>query len=103
MTIRTGWLIVASLLLSSGAFGADNCAQGKQYLEQANAAADASAKVALLKKSIAACPSYDGYQSLGVALGHSKNRRDWSGAADAFVRANALAPTPKARAETLYQ
>src|SRR4029077_7708062 len=64
---------------------------------------DASAKVALLKKSIAACPSYDAYQSLGVALGHSKNRRDWSGAADAFVRANALAPPPKARAETLYQ
>ncbi|HEX4387002.1 MAG TPA: OmpA family protein [Steroidobacteraceae bacterium] len=103
MTIRTGWLIVASLLLSSGAFGADDCAQGKQYLAQANAATDASAKVPLLKKSIAACPSYDAYQSLGVALGHSKNRRDWSGAADAFVRANTLAPSPKARAETLYQ
>jgi len=104
MTTRTGWLFVASLLLSTTAVAAEDCAQGKQYLAQAKAAADDwSAQVPLLKKAVAACPSYDAYQSLGVALGHSKNRRDWSAAADAFVSASARAPNAKARAETLYQ
>ena len=103
MRTRTGWLIIAALLLGAPAYGAQDCTLGQQYLDQANATSDAGAKVPLLKKSIAACPSYDAYQALGVTLGHSKNRRDWSGAADAFVNANARAPNSKARAETLYQ
>ena len=103
MRTRTAWLFAATVLLSPGAFGAAICAQGQQYLQQSGATPDAAAKVPLLKKSLAACPSYEAYQALGLTLGHSKNRRDWSGAADAFVKANALAPTPHARAETLYQ
>jgi outer membrane protein OmpA-like peptidoglycan-associated protein len=104
MRTRTGWLIAASLWVSATAYAADDCAQGGQYLDQAKAQGkNWSAQVPLLKRAVAACPSYDAYQSLGVALGHSKNRRDWTEAADAFVKANARAPNAAARAETLYQ
>jgi outer membrane protein OmpA-like peptidoglycan-associated protein len=105
MRIRTGWLIAASLLLGS-AVRAEDCALGKQYLSQAQeriASSQRAGAVGLLRQSIAACPSYDAHEALGEQLGHSRNRRDWSGAASEFVEADALAPTPKARAETLYQ
>jgi outer membrane protein OmpA-like peptidoglycan-associated protein len=98
-----GWLVLALCLVSGTAAAASDCAQGQQLLAQAKDQADASAAIPLLKKSIAACPSYDAYESLAELLGHSKNRRDWQSAADAYVKANALAPNPKARAETLYQ
>jgi len=95
--------MIAGLLLSTSGWAAPDCTQGRQYLDQANASSDAAARATLLKKSIAACPTYDAYQALGMTLGHSKNRRDWSAAADAFVKANATAPNAKARADTLYQ
>lgn len=103
MRTRMGWLALALCLVSGTAVAAGDCTQGNKLLAQAKAESDASAAIPLLKKSIAACPSYDAYQSLGELLGHSKNRRDWQGAADAYVKANALAPNAKARADTLYQ
>jgi outer membrane protein OmpA-like peptidoglycan-associated protein len=96
-----GWLIVASLLLGGGV-QAEDCALGQQYFVRAEQSRGAGA-LALLRRSIAACPSYDAYEALGEQLGHSRTRRDWIGAADAFVDADARAPTPKARAQTLYQ
>jgi len=105
MNKNTKWLIAASLLLS-GAATAEDCALGKQYLSRAQDEIQHSRgtdAADLLRQSIAACPSYDAYEAMGVVLGHSRNRRDWTGAADAFVDADAMAPSPKARAETLYQ
>jgi outer membrane protein OmpA-like peptidoglycan-associated protein len=105
MTTKTVWLMAASVLLSSGALSAD-CTLGKQYRTRANeqvAKSDRTGAIALLRQSIAACPGYEAYQALGELLGHSKNRRDWIGAAEAFVEADARAPTPKARAQTLYE
>jgi len=101
MQTRTGWLMIASLLLGS-AVHAEDCALGQQYLTRAQQSHGAAA-VPLLRHSIAACPSYEAYEALGEQLAHSRNRRDWSGAADAFVDADARAPTPQARAQTLYQ
>jgi outer membrane protein OmpA-like peptidoglycan-associated protein len=98
-----GWLAAALCLVSGTAAAASDCAQGKQFLAQAQSEANASAAIPLLKKSIAACPSYDAYQSLADLLSHSKNRRDWQSAADCYVKANALAPDKQARAETLFQ
>jgi len=81
MQTNSAWLLVAALFLG-GAVHAEDCAPGQ---------------------STAACPSYDAYEALGERLSHSKNRRDWVRAADAFVDAEARAPTPRAHAQTLYQ
>jgi len=105
MRINIAWLITASLLLSSVAH-AEDCELGKQYLSSAQeqlAKSQSNKAADLLRRAIVACPSYDAYEAMGEVLGHSKNRRDWTSAADAFVAADALAATPKARAETLYQ
>jgi len=101
MRMTTGWLIIASLLLGRAAHSAD-CALGQQYLTRARQV-QGTAAIPLLRQSIAACPSYDAYEALGEQLAHARNRRDWSAAADAFVDADARAPTPKARAQTLYE
>ncbi len=105
MRTTTGWLIAASLVLS-GSVRAEDCGLAKQYLLRANAQvakSHSTAAVPLLRRSVAACPSYDANEALGEALGHSKNRRDWISAAEAFVDAEASAPNRKARAQTLYQ
>jgi outer membrane protein OmpA-like peptidoglycan-associated protein len=105
MRTKTVALIAASVLLSSGAHSED-CTLGKQYLTRARQQAAQSERTGaadLLRQSIATCPSYDAYEALAELLGHSKNRRDWVGAAEAFVQADARAPTPKARAQTLYE
>ncbi len=105
MRISIGSLFAASLLLGGAAL-AEDCALGKQYLSQAQQQlgnSHSTGAVGLLRRSIDVCPSYDAYEAMGLALGHSRNRRDWSGAADAFVNADALAATPQARAETLFQ
>jgi outer membrane protein OmpA-like peptidoglycan-associated protein len=105
VTTRIGCLILGSLL-SGAVAAAEDCDLGKQYLSSAQqqlAQSQGSAAIPLLRKSISACPSYDAYETLAEVLSHSKNRRDWMSAADAFVDANSRAPTPKARAQTLYQ
>lgn len=101
MGTKTGWVMVASLLLWS-AVHADDCALGRQYLARAQQS-QGSAAIPLLRQSLAACPSYDAYEALAEQLSHSRNRRDWAAAADAFVDADSRAPTPQARAQTLYQ
>jgi outer membrane protein OmpA-like peptidoglycan-associated protein len=97
--------MIAALLLGSAAAHAEDCVLDKQYLARAGELAKARGpqSVEAIKGSVGACPSYESYESLGILLGHSKNRRDWLGAAQAFVSADALAPTAKERAETLYQ
>jgi len=105
MTPKIGFLVAAALLAGS-AVQAEDCALGQQFLSRARdqlAQSQRAGAVASLRQSVAACPSYEGYEQLGELLGHSKNRRDWLSAADAFVQAHSLAPSPKARAQTLYQ
>jgi outer membrane protein OmpA-like peptidoglycan-associated protein len=105
MSTKIGFLVAAALLAGS-AVQAEDCTLGKQYLSRAQdqlAQSRRAGAVVSLRQSLALCPSYDGYEQLGELLGHSKNRRDWVGAADAFVEAHTLAPSPKARAQTLYQ
>jgi outer membrane protein OmpA-like peptidoglycan-associated protein len=99
------WLIIATLL-GSGTVMAQDCQLGREYLSRAQAQlaeSHGSAAIPLLRQSIAACPSYDAYETLAERLAHSRNRRDWRSAADAFVEAHELAATPKARAQTLYE
>jgi outer membrane protein OmpA-like peptidoglycan-associated protein len=103
MGTRIGWLL--AMCIAGGTAQAATCALNAQNLSHAQALAKArgAAAIAHVQKAVAGCPSYDSYETLGVILGHSRNRRDWLGAADAFVDAEALASEPKARAETLFQ
>jgi outer membrane protein OmpA-like peptidoglycan-associated protein len=101
MRTSTGWLMIASLLLGRTVHAQD-CALGQQYLARAQQSQGA-ASVPLLRESLAACPSYGAYEALGEQLARSRNRRDWTTASGAFVDAEQRAPTPQARAQTLYQ
>src|SRR5450631_1646543 len=100
------WAIASSFLLSAGAFAAHDCVQGKKDFalakERINASADDEATV-LLNQSIDECPTYEAYETLAEHLANSDSGRDRGFAADAFVAAHARAPTPKDRAQTLYQ
>jgi outer membrane protein OmpA-like peptidoglycan-associated protein len=103
MGTRIGWLL--AMCIAAGSAEAATCALSAENLSHAQALAKARGAdaIAHVRKAVAACPSYDSYETLGVILGHSRNRRDWLAAADAFVDAEALAHDPKARAETLFQ
>jgi outer membrane protein OmpA-like peptidoglycan-associated protein len=100
------WTIASTIFLSAGAHAAHDCAQAKQDLllakERINASADDEATV-ILNQSIDECPTYDAYETLAEHLAVSDSGRDNVNAVDAFVAANARAPTAADRAQTLFQ
>jgi outer membrane protein OmpA-like peptidoglycan-associated protein len=85
---------------------ADNdCTLGKGYAISARehaAASETDEAQKLLAQSIEACPSYDAYQLLGDLQSQSAQREQQVQAVDAYVAAVGLAPSPKARAHTLF-
>jgi outer membrane protein OmpA-like peptidoglycan-associated protein len=96
-------LLMASLARPAAA---DNdCTLGKGYVSSARehaAAAEPDEAQKLLAQSIEACPSYDAYQLLGDLQAQSAQREQQAQAVDAYVAAAGLAPSPKARAHTLF-
>jgi outer membrane protein OmpA-like peptidoglycan-associated protein len=101
-----GWAAAGLILSSSAALGAQDCAQGRKDLATAKdritASADDEATV-LLNQSIDECPTYEAYETLAEHLAVSDSPRDHSSAVDAFLAANTRAPSPKDRAQTLFQ
>jgi outer membrane protein OmpA-like peptidoglycan-associated protein len=108
--IPRGWslygLLLASLATVTTAVAAPDCAQGQRDLASAKqritASADDEATV-LLNQSIDECPTYDAYETLGEHLAVSDSPRDHGFAVEAFVHANALAPSKKEGAQALFQ
>jgi outer membrane protein OmpA-like peptidoglycan-associated protein len=100
------WAAAGLIGSSSAAFAAQDCAQGRKDLAAAKdritASADDEATV-LLNQSIDECPSYEAYETLAEHLAISESPRDHGSAVDAFLAANARAPSPKDRAQTLFQ
>ncbi len=83
-----------------------DCASGERYLAAAHEKASASEfsdAADLAQRAVEACPSYEGYESLGEAQAQSLNRADHAHAVDAFVSAHELASTDPERARTLYE
>jgi outer membrane protein OmpA-like peptidoglycan-associated protein len=100
------WTIASTIFLSAGVHAAHDCAQAKKDLllakERITASADDEATV-ILNQSIDECPTYDAYETLAEHLAVSDSGRDNVNAVDAFVAANARAPTATDRAQTLFQ
>ena len=106
MRYVTGWMILGALVLGANAHAADDCALGQRYLSLAKDRIAAYANdeaIAFLRQSVDACPSYDAYEQLGELAAQSPQREDKVKAVDAFVAAYGRAPTPQARAHSLYQ
>lgn len=100
-----GLLVVGALAAGASAHGED-CALGQRYLALAKDRIAAYANdeaIAFLRQSVAACPSYDAEEQLGELAAQSPQREDKVKAVEAFVDASGLAPTPQARAHTLYE
>ena len=105
MRTIVGWTLLSAIALSTSA-GAEDCDLGQRYLSLAKDRIAAYANdeaLALLRQSVEACPTYDAYEQLGELAAQSPQREDKTKAVGAFVSAHASAPTPRARAWTLYQ
>jgi outer membrane protein OmpA-like peptidoglycan-associated protein len=105
MRTIVGWTLLGAIALSTRA-GAEDCDLGQRYLSLAKDRIAAYANdeaLVLLRQSVEACPAYDAYEQLGELAAQSPQREDKTKAVGAFVSAHALAPTPRARAWTLYQ
>ena len=84
---------------------APDCTSGQRDVDLARerlAASEEDKAEALLQQAIAACPSYQAYQSLGELEARSPRRSDKVRAVDAFLSAYELASSDQARAKTLY-
>jgi outer membrane protein OmpA-like peptidoglycan-associated protein len=85
---------------------AEDCALSQRYLQLAQ---DRVAKFAndeamgFLQQAIDVCPSYDPYERLGELAAQSPQHEDNAKAVEAFLEAEARAPSPHARAQSLYQ
>lgn len=84
---------------------APDCDLGQHYVDLARehvAASEENQAEALLQQAIAACPSYQTYQSLGELEARSSRRTEKMHAVDAFLSAYELASSDQTRAKTLY-
>lgn len=105
MRVMIGWVFLGAAALGTNA-RAEDCALGQRYLSLAKDRIAAYANdeaIAFLHQSVAACPSYDAEEQLGELAAQSPQREDKVKAVEAFVDASGLAPTPQARAHTLYE
>lgn len=100
----TGWALFLSMLLGAQSY-AEDCVLGQRYVSLAHdrvAAYKSDEAIAFLRQAVDACPSYDAYEQLGELAGQSAERADREKAVVAFVAAYGRAPSPQARASTLY-
>jgi len=99
--------LVAMICLGVGtATAAQDCTLGAQYLTLAKARLSAHAEEAaatFLANSIAACPTYDAYETLGELSAKSEDTAKEQQAAQAFAKAYDLANENGERAHTLYE
>lgn len=99
--------LVAMLCLAMGtASAAQDCALSAQYLTLAKARIAAHAEDAaatFLQNAIAACPTYDAYETLGELAAKSEDAAKEQQAAQAFAKAYDLAVRNDRRAHTLYE
>jgi outer membrane protein OmpA-like peptidoglycan-associated protein len=104
MRIAASWPLLFTIAFSMQS-GAEDCALGQRYLSLAHdriVAFENDEAIAFLRQSVDACPSYDAYEQLGELAAQSPQREDKEKAVAAFVEADALAPSPQARARSLY-
>jgi outer membrane protein OmpA-like peptidoglycan-associated protein len=93
-------------VLNAAAATQPDCTSGERYLAAAHDKASASEfsdAADLAQRAVEACPSYEGYESLGEAQAQSLNRADHAHAVEAFVSAHELASTDPERARTLFE
>jgi outer membrane protein OmpA-like peptidoglycan-associated protein len=104
MRIAAAWTLLSTVAFTMSA-RAEDCALGQRYLSLAHdrvVAFENDEAIAFLRQSVDACPSYDAYEQLGELAAQSPQREDKEKAVAAFVEADARAPSPQARARSLY-
>ncbi len=105
MRLVCAWMLGGMIALSTPS-RADDCALGQRDValahdRMANFATEEA--LGFLKQAVEACPSYEAYEQLGELAGQSTEQDDKKRAAEAFVAADALAPSPQAAAKTLFE
>jgi outer membrane protein OmpA-like peptidoglycan-associated protein len=104
MRITAGWTFLFTVVLGAPTH-AEDCVLGQRYLSLAHdrvASFKNDEAIAFLRQAVDACPSYDAYEQLGELAAQSTEREDREKAVGAFVAAFGRAPSPRARASTLY-
>jgi hypothetical protein len=103
--LRYGLAMLVILTASPAWAAPTDCARGLQLLRMARQQVSAADPAALqtLQRSMELCPVYEAYETYAEAASHSLSRADHEKAAAAFVDAEALAPSPEARAHTLFK
>ncbi len=100
----TVWTLLLTMVLGAHSH-AEDCVLGQRYLSLAHdrvAAYKSDEAIAFLRQAVDSCPSYDAYEQLGELAAQSAERADKEKAVAAFVAAFARAPSPQAKAGTLY-
>lgn len=105
MRLRSGWMLLGMVAIGTPSH-ADDCALGQRDLalahdRMANYATEEA--VGFLKQSVEVCPSYEAYEQLAELAAQSSEQDDKRKAVDAFVAADARAPSPQAAAKTLFE
>jgi len=99
------WTLLVAIAFATSV-QAEDCALSQRYLQLAQDRAAQFANdeaIVFLRQAIDACPTYDAYERLGELAAQSPKREDTVKAVEAFVNAEAQAPSVQARAQTLYQ